>query len=129
MASANVDDTTLALGRQRAFRERHRENLIGPERIVEGGRPVDDVVTVLLARMPEAVETALDAVGKGVPGLGRASETPREPRHRTERVVPERVDLDGFADTRGHHPVAHLCIHPRELNTALPRAEQGVRRV
>src|SRR6185503_13345728 len=32
-----------------------------------------------------------------------------------QRVVPERVDLDGLAASRRHDPLADLRIHPREL--------------
>ena len=46
-----------------------------------------------------------------------------------QRVVPERVDLDGLAAPRRHDPVAHLRVHPgqRELLGALP--QQAVRRI
>src|SRR5437763_1360448 len=84
-----ISAPALALRRQRALRERDREDLVWAERIVERGRPVDDVVAVLLAWMPEAVEAPFDALGLCVPGPRRAPEAPREPPHRPQRVVPE----------------------------------------
>src|SRR5262249_34939497 len=46
-----------------------------------------------------------------------------------EGVVPQRVDLDRLAAPRGHHPIAALRIHPRQLIPFLPLAEQPVGRV
>ena len=46
-----------------------------------------------------------------------------------ERIVEERVDLDGLPPPRSHHPVAHLRVHPGELVALSALAKQPVRRV
>jgi hypothetical protein len=43
-------------------------------------------------------------------------------------VVPERIDFDGFANARRHHPIAHLRIHPGQLHAGNSGLEQTIRR-
>ncbi len=57
------------------------------------------------------------------------TEPPGKARHRAQRAVPKRIDLDGLTDAGRHHPVADLGIHPRELDSRLARAEEAVGRV
>jgi hypothetical protein len=50
----------------------------------------------------------------------------RPAAHAAQRVVPQRVHLDGLAVAWRHHPVADLGVHPRELHTGLACAKQPV---
>src|SRR5690349_24096712 len=43
-----------------------------------------------------------------------------------QRVVPERVDLHGFASPWRHHPVVDLRVHPSQLVPPGALAEQTV---
>jgi hypothetical protein len=50
-----------------------------------------------------------------------------DPRlEQAQGVVPESIDLDGFAASRRHHPVIHLGIHPRQLVAFLTLPEQAI---
>ncbi len=44
-----------------------------------------------------------------------------------QRIVPERVDFDGFAAARGDDPAVHFRIHPGELIALRALAQQAVR--
>ena len=46
-----------------------------------------------------------------------------------QRVVPQRVDLDGFAAPRRDDPVADLRVHPGELKARSALAQQAVVRI
>ena len=46
-----------------------------------------------------------------------------------QRVVPERVDLDGFTAPRRHDPVADLGIHPGQLKARSALPQQAVVRI
>src|SRR3989442_1126948 len=127
MPGAGVDDPPLALLRERARGERHREDLVRSEGVVVSAGPVDHVETAPGGFVPEPLEPRLRPRGQRLPRPRRLSEPAGEPGHRDERVVPEGVDLDRFADPRRHHPVAHLRVHPGELDPGLARREQAVR--
>jgi hypothetical protein len=43
-----------------------------------------------------------------------------------ERVVPECIDLNGFAAPRRDYPIANLGVHPRELESGCALAQQAV---
>src|SRR5262249_46711887 len=43
-----------------------------------------------------------------------------------EGVVPERVDLNRFADTRSDDPIANLRIHPSKLHARLAGVKEAV---
>ena len=49
----------------------------------------------------------------------------RELRGNAQRVDPQRLNFYGLADARRHDPVAHLRIHPRQLHTWHPGAQQA----
>src|SRR5215472_693308 len=42
----------------------------------------------------------------------------------SQRVIPQRIDFDGFAAARGDDPVADFGIHPCELITLLSLTEE-----
>ena len=46
-----------------------------------------------------------------------------------QRVVPERVDLDGLAAPRRHDPVADLGVHPGQLKARSALPQQAVVRI
>ena len=47
----------------------------------------------------------------------------------TERVVPKGVELNRLATPRGHDPIAHFRVHPRELVTFFALGEQTIGRI
>ena len=49
--------------------------------------------------------------------------------HLLQRVMPERIDLNGLAAARCDHPVAYLGVHPGELHAGLASAQQTIGRV
>ena len=61
-----------------------------------------------------------------MPRLPVALFLPQPLLEQPQRVVPERVDLHGFAAPRRHHPIIHLGIHPRELVALLALPQQTV---
>src|SRR5262249_16744861 len=127
MAGAGIDDLALAFGRERALGERDGIDLIRPERVSVSVARIDDVVTVSDSIVPEATESRLHARRELVPRPGRRPQSLREGGHRAERVVPECVDFDGLARTRGDDPVPHPRIHPGELDTRLTGSQETVR--
>src|SRR5205814_10545740 len=54
--------------------------------------------------------------------LGPVSDQP-------QRVVPQRIDLDRLAASRGHDPVLDAGIHPGERVTLLAARQQAVLRI
>jgi len=57
---ANVDNGLLLLGRERAYRQGHRKNLIRPERgIISDAWCIDDVEAAIAVRVPESLKTSL----------------------------------------------------------------------
>ena len=92
-----------------------REDLVRPQGRIVARFPIDDVVEVLPVGEPEAAVEGLarairEAVQIGPVALERAIPVRKQPN----RVVPERVDLDRLAATRGDDPVTDLGIHPGE---------------
>src|SRR5947209_19121277 len=115
--------------------ERDGEELVGP-----AGRVVpalllpalDHVVEVAATLVPEAlVEGAAAALGVRAEFLRRllAAGLARPAFEQAERVVPERVDLDGLAAPRRHDPAVALRVHPRQLIAFRALHEQTVPRV
>ena len=125
-ARAGLHDASLPLGRERARGKRHRQDLVGPQRGVGARGTVDHVVAAPAASFqkrskPAAARPAIRSHGR----VGRPATRARE-AHGAERIVPERVDLDGLAGARRHHPVADLRVHPRDLHAGLARAQEAV---
>src|SRR3989441_6517638 len=80
MPGARVDDSPLALLRERARGERHREDLVRPEGVVVSAGPADHVETAPGALVPEPREPRLRPRGQRLPRPRRLSEPTGEPR-------------------------------------------------
>src|SRR4029077_3831638 len=84
---------------------------------------VDDVVEIRPRLVPEAAverrahafRLRLQQTGRGIAVLGA-----HPALEQADRIVEERVDLDGLAAPRRHDPVAVLGVHPRERVSGLP---------
>jgi hypothetical protein len=50
---------------------------------------------------------------------------PQAPEH-GQRIEPERLDFDGFADARSDHVVADLRVHPGELQARSARRQETI---
>src|SRR5262245_56067081 len=116
VASACVDDLTLAFGRQGALRERHRKDLVRPKRVAVSIGRINDVMTIPGALIPEAIESHPGARREVVPRSGGFAQAFGKANHRAQRVVPERIDLDCLARPRRDDPVPYPGIHPGELD-------------
>ena len=139
-AAAHVDHG-FGLGvHQQGERQGYREDLIGSESVVATAavgrrlalRAVDHVVEVAACGVPEPPTEAVGGLfGRGaVAGAGlRRAETMGQVGQHAQGIVPQGVDFDRFADARRDHPVAHLGVHPGELNPRLAGVQQAVVRV
>ncbi len=58
--------------------------------------------------------------------IGRLLQQARECRKSVERVDPEGIDFDGFADARSDDPIAELGVHPSELDASGAGEKQRV---
>src|SRR5262245_31642484 len=101
--------------------ERNGEELVRPARGVVLARQLgtlDDVVETAGLGIPEAlVERVPASLGVRVELTGGLPVTggPRPLREEAQRVVPERVDLDGLAAPWRDDPPVAFRVHPREL--------------
>src|SRR5207253_4558546 len=103
-----------AADRQDLVRAKGRIDRPGP--VVD----VDDVGEMAARLVPEARCEGRPRPGVELgPALGELAPD-------AQRVQPERLHLDGLADTRRDHPVAHLGVHPGELDAGLARGEEAV---
>src|ERR1700693_5384027 len=124
----HVDQDALCLvGGKHRVRKAYRENLIGPNGGV-GRAAIHDVVEVSALLVPEkSVEAQLSEGGHGAIALlvGLIAKGTSEILHDAERVVPERLNLNGLAATRGHDPIPDFGIHPGQLHPGLTRVQQA----
>ena len=58
--------------------------------------------------------------------IGLLAESAGQVLHNAERVVPECLDFDRFANALRHYPIAHLGIHPGELHARFAGLEQAI---
>ena len=126
---ASVNHGALLLGIERAARQGDGQELVWPQRCIVSPRAVNHVKAATHGRAPEAPEVR-SRLRRHVFILGRGLvDGARKFRRAQERVVPERVHLHGLADSRRHHPVPGLGVHPRQLHARFARVEEPVRRV
>ena len=89
---------------------------------------VDDVVEVAAFVVPEARVERFARARRRLVDLRRHRVAflaqPVGKQH--QRVVPERIDLDGLASPRRHDPAIHLRVHPRQLDAFLALPQQAV---
>jgi hypothetical protein len=105
------------------------QDLVWPDRAVIARRAVEHVVERTGVLIGKVRKTCVHPFGKVAVSLGRSVERLGESRHHAQCVVPQRIDLDRFADARRHHPVAELGVHPGELHSGHAGAQQRVRRI
>ena len=105
------------------------QDLVRPAGVVVALLAIDDVVQAPRRRVPEPrVERAAAACRfrPQIVALG-GEPGPIEPAgEQHQRVVPERVDLDGLAAPRRHHPAVDEGVHPGELDAGRALREQPV---
>src|SRR5262249_52687886 len=101
----------------------HRVDLIRANGLIRGARHViaiDDVIEALFLFVPEALgEGDRSLCGEIVPAKGEGG-------CETQRVDPERLDLDGFANARSDDPVADLRVHPSDLDARRAGGEESI---
>src|SRR6185369_17949963 len=56
----------------------------------------------------------------------QVSPTRRALARQPQRVQPERLDFDGFTDSRRHDVVADFGVHPRQLHPGYTRRQQAI---
>ena len=109
--------------------QRNGEQLVGPARGIIPVFAVHDVEQVAALCGPEAAverfARARDVFGERPRGF-LAALLAQPALEQAQRIVPERVDLDGFSAARRHHPAIHLRVHPGEL-ISLPRPAAAAR--
>src|SRR2546430_6158920 len=123
---AGVDDPPLTIRRERARRERDGEDLVRTERGVGGSRAVEDVVAIAGRLVPEATEPCAHPGQVRLPRADGAALARGEAPHRRDRVVPERVDLDGLARAERDRRGADPGVHPGERTAGLAHAHKAV---
>ena len=108
----------VGLGQDLVGQPADREDLIGAQRRIGSTAHVihvDHVEQAAALPVPEALAKSGDTAGK-------ADLVARDP----ERVQPERLDFDRFADARRDYPVADLGVHPGDLRARLTARQQAV---
>src|SRR5512132_4906 len=90
---------------------------------------VNYVVQTTGVRVPKlSVEAVFRLLGKLAEKRSgsRVAELVRESAQNTQRVVPERLNLDRLPCPGRDHPIADLGVHPRELDTGLTACQKAV---
>ncbi len=96
--------------------------LVWTQRIIAAVWAIDHVVEIAAVRVPKALEAGRGVLGQRVKRLWLGyTQVGVQPVEHTQRVDPQGIDLHWFPDARGHHPIAHLGIHPGELHSCLTR--------
>src|SRR5258708_33369122 len=90
---------------------------------------IDHVIQTTGIGIPElSLETLPRLIGKFVkkrlrPGIAKfMSKIPED----SQRVVPQGLDLHGLSRSGSHHPMAHLGVHPCQLDTRLAAGQKSV---
>ena len=129
-AGANIHNGFLLLPRKRTLRQRHGKNLIGTKGgVAADAGIVDHVVTAMGSRVPEFCEVLPDHLCHFLERLRGFAGNRRQLGHGFERVVPQRIDFNGFADSRSYHPIADFRIHPGELHPLLAGVKKTIGRI
>src|SRR5439155_4623119 len=114
---------------QERERQRQGEHLVRPQAHVVAVRTIDDVGEMAEVGAPEpGAEAPRGSLGHRHAGAPRRGVAPvDEPwTDGAQRVVPERVDLDGLAHPRGDDPPVDEGVHPRQLDSWLAGRELPV---
>ena len=127
MRSACFDNGALLRRPERGNGKRYSEDLVGTHRRVVSLRPIEHIEAAICFCIPETRKACAGAYGGLLERLRRLADLQREICGSGESVEPERVNLDGLADARGHGPAVRARIHPRELRAGLATIEQAVR--
>src|SRR5262249_15533673 len=114
--------------------KREREQLVGAAGRVVSVLAINHVVEIAALRVPESL---IERLAKFFGPLDErfrlwfvcAALFAHPFGQQPERVVPESVDLDGFAAARRDHPIADLGVHPGELVTRRALSQQAVARI
>ena len=107
-------DLRRALALHQGKGQREGEELVGADRGIgaAGSEQIEEAAAVGIPKL--CAEGVVDLVGAVV---GVLAQFRRKMFHDFERVVPQRVDLDRFADPGRHYPVADLGVHPGQLHS------------
>src|SRR5262249_20852323 len=121
--------TPLVL-RQDGIGHGNREDLVRPTRRIVPNFTIDNVIKSLLGFTPEPfVERGLRLIGGRSNFRGAFAGFFHPTFQPTYRVVPQPVNLDGFASTWSHAPVTDFCVHPSQLIARRSLLEQSVIRI
>ena len=108
------------------MRQGDRQQLVGADRGVIAGRPVDHVQEAGPVVAHEAAQERAGRLGTqrraGVTGWCPG----KQPLRHRERLDPQRVDLDGLAGAWGDWPAVDACIHPGQRPALGALAQQTV---
>src|SRR5690349_5268100 len=128
LALDHLYDPPLPLRWEHAVMQADREDLVRPYRGI-AMFTVDHVVQTAGLRVPElSVEAVFRVLGKLVQKhlRSRVAELVRKIAQNAERVVPERLNLDGFARPGSNNPVADLSVHPGELDAGFTTRQKAI---
>src|SRR5262249_10878697 len=108
---------TRAFRREHGVMQAHGEDLVRANRWIRW-TSIDHVVEAVTVFVPEkTIKGPYDE--RCHVGIASATllitESLRQDLHDLQRVIPERLDFDRFADARCHHPVSDLGVHPGQL--------------
>src|SRR5579859_3199221 len=127
LGRADVNNGFLLFPRKQADRQRYGKNLVGPQgSIIARHWSIDYIVTTLPLRIPKSMEVIPKLASKGLVERARHAQFLSELRYGLQRVYPQSIDFDRFADPRRHYPIANFRVHPGQLETALPSIEQAI---
>src|SRR5258705_1409828 len=128
LALDNIHDSAGPVVREHRVSQADGENLVWPNGAVFL-ITIDDVEQAARLLVPELSVEALERTTSKLPveSLCRIiPESAREIFHRAESVVPQRLNLDGFATPRRDDPISDLGVHPRQLNSGFPGRQEAV---
>src|SRR5215468_5515947 len=129
MSLNDVDDKYGAFRTQHRIRKADSKNLVGTDAGIRH-TAIHHVVKIATLLVPKlAIEAPSGQSRQAAIAFAPAfiAQPLREVLHDTERVVPERLNLDRISVPRCNHPIADLGVHPGQLHSGLTRMQQTVR--
>ena len=131
--AASIDDRPLLPGLEEGLgvltadsRQRNREKLVRTQGPIVAGRGIEDVVAVTGGRIPKALEPGDRSLGEiAIFAIGTLKNF-GDRFGNSQGVVPQGVNLHGFAVARRHHPVIHFGIHPSHLHPRFSGINQSI---
>src|SRR5215831_18618205 len=126
MASADPHDSRLIVRTERAVRQAHGKDLVGPDAGFVAIGTVNHIEQTFAVRPHKSCEASFYDVRRVAEAV-RLAQSSGEISYNAQSVVPQRIDLDRLADAWGDDPVTDLCIHPGHLHARSTSLEQTIR--